>query len=147
MTQKKKSGNWLKRVFDGLFPEPDVDPVPGRLVVAPPKESRRQVRSYLEVPIVFQSGGEGVEATTFDISPQGLYVRTTRLPKVGARLPAEFVLPSGHRIHCHLLVAWINDYNALKVIINRPPGFGAALEEIRLEDQEAISRAIASSSI
>jgi hypothetical protein len=147
MTQKKKSGNWLKRIFDRLFPEPGMDPVLERLMARPPKESRRHVRSYLEVPIVFQSGGEGVEATTFDISPQGLYVRTTCFPQVGARLLAEFGLPSGHRIHCLLLVVWINDYNALKVIINRPPGFGAAFEEIRPQDQEAISKAIASSSI
>lgn len=106
------------------------------------QENRRTVRSFLEIPIVLEVGNTPVNATTFDISLQGLYVRSTSMPSAGTKFNARFILPDGHVIPCRLRVVWLNDYNSLSVVINRPPGFGAEFVEIAEEDRSLVLEAI-----
>lgn len=126
--------NWLKRFF--RRPAPKVEPP----VVF--HEFRTTVRSYLEVPIVVEAEKGSYDATTLDISDQGLFVRTTQLPTPGVSMKARFSLPNSHSISCTLRAVWINDYNSSSVVINRPPGFGAVFTEIQDEDRKAIHEAI-----
>lgn len=106
------------------------------------QENRYSVRSYLEVPIVIELGNTPINARTFDISSQGLYVRTTSLPPAGNRLNARFILPDGHTIACKLRVVWVNDYSSTSVVINRPPGFGAEFAEISEKDRSLLVESI-----
>ena len=91
---------------------------------------------------MFECERESVDARTFDISEQGLYVRSTRHPKVGDQFRAQFSLPGGNPITCELRVVWINDYNLPAALFNRPPGFGAIFSRISEDDQRAIALAI-----
>jgi hypothetical protein len=106
------------------------------------QENRKYVRSFLSVPILLDTGQETADATTFDISEHGLYVRTTHLLQPGASLKARFTLPNGKRISCVLQVVWTNDFNSPSVVLNRPPGFGAIFSEISDLDREAIRTAV-----
>ena len=125
---------WLKKIF-GKFG--------GQAKAAVPvPENRRVVRSYLEVPIVFHGSKGMVEATSFDISTQGLFVRTTQLPEPGVRLKVNLTLSVDHVIACTLQVVWVNDYNSSAVVINRPPGFGAIFTEITEGDRNLIQDAV-----
>lgn len=103
--------------------------------------NRQLVRSFLEEPIELEVENEVLEATTFGISTDGLYVRTMHL-LLGSKFTARFSLPNGHPIACEMQVMWINDYHSTPVIPNRPPGFGAVFIGIREEDQKAINEAI-----
>ncbi|MDD5544209.1 MAG: PilZ domain-containing protein [Acidobacteriia bacterium] len=144
MADPNKPKSWWTRLNEVLFPMPSSGLEEQMKGIERPEESRRHVRSYLEVPIIFQDKENWVNATTFDVSAQGLYVRTTHAPGVNTRLRAEFTLPNGHTVRCNLRVAWINDYKMAPVVINRPPGFGAEFEGIQPQDQTAISKAIES---
>jgi hypothetical protein len=125
---------WLKRIFERFGEQAKATvPVP---------ENRQVVRSYREAPIVFHSPKGTLEATSFDISTQGLFVRTTQLPEPGVRLKAELTLSAGHVIPCTLQVVWVNDYNSSAVVINRPPGFGAIFTEIMEGDRNFIQDAV-----
>ncbi len=109
MTEKKRH-RWFRNIFSRSSKENAKSPAF--------KENRRVVRSYLEAPLQFTLGSETVNATTFDISEQGLYVRTTRLPKVGMPVKAEFTLPGERKVVCSLKVVWVNDYSSTALVIN-----------------------------
>lgn len=125
---------WLKRIFERFSEQAKA--------VVPVPENRQAVRSYLEVPIVFHGSKGKVEATSFDINTQGLFVRTTQLPEPGVRRKAELTLPGGPVIACTLQVVWVNDYGSSAVVINRPPGFGAIFTEITEGDRSLIQDAV-----
>ncbi len=127
--------HWLKRFFESETPSPVVEEPSDR-------EKRKCARSFLETPVMYELEGETVNARTFDISAGGLFIRTTQLPMEESYLGARLVLPTGRRISCILRVAWINDYNASALVINRPPGFGASFLEIGLDDRRAIAEAL-----
>lgn len=85
--------NWLKRFFRRSAPKAE-PPVVFR-------EFRRTVRSYLEVPIVVEAERGSYDATTFDISDQGLFVRTAQLPIPGVSMKTRFSLPNEDRKAIH----------------------------------------------
>ena len=76
--------------------------------------------------IEFRLAGGAYYGFTYNLSPLGLFVRSIRIPNLGASLSAELHLPDGKRIS--LVGKVVRSYRAPTALARLvPSGFGMAL--------------------
>ena len=85
--------------------------------------------------------GDGV-AMLLDLSLQGVYVATERLPAVGETLTIRFGVPDNDReLMIQTVVAWLQTEQTHPVH-GLPVGFGARFQKVEIEDIRVIARTI-----
>lgn len=89
-------------------------------------DKRRFPRVKRRLVIEFHHAGSPYYGFTYNLSPLGLFVRSIRIPNLGAALSAELHLPDGKRIPLQGRV--VRSYRAPTALARLvPSGFGMTL--------------------
>jgi hypothetical protein len=89
-------------------------------------DKRRFQRVKRRFVIEFRLGGGAYVGFTHNLSPDGVFVRSVRIPSLGSVIPAELHLPDGRKIPIQGKV--VRSYRAPSSLARLvPSGFGMSL--------------------
>jgi hypothetical protein len=93
-------------------------------------EKRAEKRTRRRLLVDFETGAAKTTGFTSDVSPDGLFVRTIRIPRIGERLRAVVHLPDGRLVELQGVV--VRSYRAPPVLRSLvPTGFAMRLRLAR----------------
>ncbi len=90
-------------------------------------ERRQNRRIERQIKVVWGSGQSRLcESTTHDLSADGAFISTSRVPAPDSEIEMEFTFHNGYAVRCRGKVVWVNKGQ----MESFPPGFGVEFVEV-----------------